>query len=154
MLGFRQSRFAPGDAFLAQIARGACGSVILFDRDVLPAAGAISPRPSSCGSLRPPERLRPAPVDSHLDPEGGRVRRLKPQRAADLPSAQSMGAGQPDKTRALARQLGKELANAGISTKSGPGGRRSNNPANPAIGALERFSPQSTGCGHFNLWSG
>ena len=71
------------------------------------------------------------------------MRRLKPQKGfADLPSAQSMGAGQPDKTRALARQLGKELAGLGISVNLAPVADVNSNPANPAIGALERsFSP-------------
>lgn len=55
------------------------------------------------------------------------------------------GTGQPDKTRALARQLGKELAGLGISVDLAPVADVNSNPANPAIGALERsFSPNPT----------
>ena len=118
MLGFRGADLPQGDAFLAQVRAGHVGHIILFDRDV------------TTGGER-----------NIISPQ--QVRRLKPQRGfADLPSAQSMGAASPEKTRAIARQLGVELASLGISVDLAPVADVNSNPANPAIGALERsFSP-------------
>ena len=144
MLGFRGADLPPGDAFLAQVRAGHVGHVILFDRDVTTGGERNITSPQQLRQLTATLRAAsPGPLLIAVDQEGGRVRRLKPQKGfADLPSAQSMGAGQPDKTRALARQLGKELAGLGISVDLAPVADVNSNPANPAIGALERsFSP-------------
>ena len=144
MLGFRGADLPPGDAFLAQVRAGHVGHVILFDRDVTTGGERNITSPQQLRQLTATLRAAaPGPLLIAVDQEGGRVRRLKPQKGfADLPSAQSMGAGQPDKTRALARQLGKELAGLGISVNLAPVADVNSNPANPAIGALERsFSP-------------
>ena len=144
MLGFRGADLPPGDAFLAQVRAGHVGHVILFDRDVTTGGERNITSPQQLRQLTATLRAAaPGPLLIAVDQEGGRVRRLKPQKGfAELPSAQSMGAGQPDKTRALARQLGKELAGLGISVDLAPVADVNSNPANPAIGALERsFSP-------------
>ena len=144
MLGFRGADLPPGDAFLAQVRAGHVGHVILFDRDVTTGGERNIASPQQLRQLTATLRAAsPGPLLIAVDQEGGRVRRLKPQKGfADLPSAQNMGAGQPDKTRALARQLGKELAGLGISVDLAPVADVNSNPANPAIGALERsFSP-------------
>ena len=147
MLGFRGADLPPADAFLAQVRAGHVGHVILFDRDVTTGGERNITSPQQLRQLTATLRAAsPGPLLIAVDQEGGRVRRLKPQKGfADLPSAQSMGTGQPDKTRALARQLGKELAGLGISVNLAPVADVNSNPANPAIGALERsFSPNST----------
>ena len=147
MLGFRGADLPPGDAFLAQVRAGHVGHVILFDRDVTTGGERNITSPQQLRQLTATLRAAsPGPLLIAVDQEGGRVRRLKPQKGfADLPSAQSMGAGQPDKTRALARQLGKDLAGLGISVNLAPVADVNSNPANPAIGALERsFSPNPT----------
>ena len=147
MLGFRGADLPPGDAFLAQVRAGHVGHVILFDRDVTTGGERNITSPQQLRQLTATLRAAsPGPLLIAVDQEGGRVRRLKPQKGfADLPSAQSMGTGQPDKTRALARQLGKELAGLGISVDLAPVADVNSNPANPAIGALERsFSPNPT----------
>lgn len=144
MLGFRGADLPPGDAFLEQVRAGHVGHVILFDRDVTTGGERNITSPQQLRQLTATLRaVAPGPLLIAVDQEGGRVRRLKPQKGfADLPSAQSMGAGQPDKTRTLARQLGKELAGLGISVDLAPVADVNSNPANPAIGALERsFSP-------------
>ena len=144
MLGFRGADLPPGDAFLAQVHAGHVGHVILFDRDVTTGGERNITSPQQLRQLTATLRAAsPGPLLIAVDQEGGRVRRLKPQKGfADLPSAQSMGTGQPDKTRALARQLGRELAGLGISVDLAPVADVNSNPANPAIGALERsFSP-------------
>ena len=144
MLGFRGADLPQGDAFLAQVRAGHVGHIILFDRDVTTGGerNIISPQQVRrlTASLR---AASPCPMFIAVDQEGGRVRRLKPQRGfADLPSAQSMGAASPEKTRAIARQLGVELASLGISVDLAPVADVNSNPANPAIGALERsFRP-------------
>lgn len=144
MLGFRGAELPPGDAFLAQVRTGHVGHVILFDRDVTTGGERNIASPRQLRQLTATLRAAaPGPLLIAVDQEGGRVRRLKTQKGfADLPSAQSMGAGQPEKTRAMARQLGKELAALGISVDLAPVADVNSNPANPAIGALERsFSP-------------
>ena len=144
MLGFRGADLPPGDPFLAQVRAGHVGHVILFDRDVTTGGERNITSPQQLRQLTATLRAAsPGPLLIAVDQEGGRVRRLKTQKGfADLPSAQSMGAGQPDKTRAIARQLGKELAGLGISVNLAPVADVNSNPANPAIGALERsFSP-------------
>ena len=140
MLGFRGADLAPGDPFLAQVRAGHVGHVILFDRDVTTGGERNITSPRQLQQLTATLRAAsPGPLLIAVDQEGGRVRRLKTQKGfADLPSAQSMGAGQPDKTRAIARQLGRELASLGISVNLAPVADVNSNPANPAIGALER----------------
>ena len=147
MLGFRGADLPPGDPFLAQVRAGHVGHVILFDRDVTTGGERNITSPQQLRQLTATLRAAaPGPLLIAVDQEGGRVRRLKPQKGfAELPSAQSMGAGQPDKTRAVARQLGRELAGLGISVNLAPVADVNSNPANPAIGALERsFSPNPT----------
>ena len=144
MLGFRGADLPPGDAFLAQVRTGHVGHVILFDRDVTTGGERNITSPRQLRQLTATLRAAaPGPLLIAVDQEGGRVRRLKTQKGfADLPSARSMGAAQPEKTRAIARQLGKELADLGISVDLAPVADVNSNPANPAIGALERsFSP-------------
>lgn len=144
MLGFRGADLPPGNSFLEQVRTGHVGHVILFDRDVTTGGERNITSPQQLRQLTATLRAAsPGPLLIAVDQEGGRVRRLKPQKGfADLPSAQSMGAQQPDKTRAMARQLGRELAGLGISVNLAPVVDVNSNPANPAIGALERsFSP-------------
>ena len=144
MLGFRGAELPQGDAFLEQVRSGHVGHIILFDRDVTTGGERNIVSPQQLRQLTATLRaVSPGPLLIAVDQEGGRVRRLKPQRGfADLPSAQSMGASQPDKTRTIARALGKELAGYGISVDLAPVADVNSNPANPAIGALERsFSP-------------
>ena len=144
MLGFRGADLPQGDAFLAQVRAGHVGHIILFDRDVTTGGERNIISPQQVRQLTATLRAAsPCPMFIAADQEGGRVRRLKPQRGfADLPSAQSMGTASPEKTRAIARQLGVELASLGISVDLAPVADVNSNPANPAIGALERsFSP-------------
>ena len=144
MLGFRGAELAPDDPFLAAVRAGRVGHVLLFDRDI-PGGGERN--------IRSPDQIRrltaalraaaPGPMFIAVDQEGGRVRRLKPQRGfMDLPSARGMGRESPAATRALAARLGAELAGLGISVDLAPVADVDSNPDNPAIGGLERsFSP-------------
>ncbi|MFT3958771.1 MAG: glycoside hydrolase family 3 N-terminal domain-containing protein [Desulfovibrio sp.] len=143
MLGFRGADLPQGDAFLAQVRAGHVGHIILFDRDVTTGGERNIISPQQVRQLTSTLRAAsPGPLLIAVDQEGGRVRRLKPQRGfADLPSAQSMGAASPEKTRAIARQLGVELASLGISVDLAPVADVNSNPANPAIGVEAGSAP-------------
>ena len=144
MLGFRGSELAPGNPFLEEVRAGHVGHVILFDRDVTTGGDRNIISPDQVRRLTASLRaVSPGPLLVAVDQEGGRVRRLKPQRGfMDLPSAQSMGRLSPQQTRVVAGRLGDELASLGISVNLAPVADVNSNPANPAIGALERsFSP-------------
>ena len=144
MLGFRGADLPATDAFLAQVRAGHVGHIILFDRDVTTGGERNIISPAQVRRLTATLlAASPCPMLIAIDQEGGRVRRLKPQRGfADMPSAKSMGAASPEKTQALAQQLGREMASLGISVDLAPVADVNTNPANPAIGALDRsFSP-------------
>ena len=140
MCGFRGAELAPGDPFLAAVASGHVGNVILFDKDV-----------TSGGerNIRSPEQVRrltatlrataPGPIFIAVDQEGGQVRRLKPQKGfLDLPAAQRLGQGSIVETRETAGRLGEELAGLGINVDMAPVADVDSNPLNPAIGRLGR----------------
>lgn len=140
MCGFRGTELAGGDPFLAAIASGRVGNVILFDRDV-PTGGERN--------IRSPEQVRrltaalrsaaPGPLFIAVDQEGGQVRRLKPQKGFfDLPAAQRLGQGSIPETRETAERLGEELAGLGIDVDLAPVADVDSNPLNPAIGRLGR----------------
>lgn len=140
MCGFRGTELAPGDPFLAALAAGRVGNVILFDRDM--ATGGER-------NIRSPEQVRrltatlraaaPGPIFIAVDQEGGQVRRLKPQKGFhDLPSAQRLGQGSAAGTLETATLLGEELASLGIDVDLAPVADVDSNPLNPAIGRLGR----------------
>lgn len=140
MCGFRGTELAPDDPFLAAVAAGRVGNVILFDRDM--ATGGER-------NIRSPEQVRrltgalravaPGPLFIAVDQEGGQVRRLRPQKGfADLPSAQRLGQGSAAATLEAATLLGEELARLGIDVDLAPVADVDSNPLNPAIGQLGR----------------
>lgn len=140
MLGFRGDSLPEGDEFLALVAEGKIGNVILFDRDVT--AG-------TSRNIISPEQLRgltailrdtaPHPMFIGVDQEGGQVRRLKPQKGfMDLPAAQRMGQGNTTETLRIASELGVELHGLGINLDLAPVVDVDTNPLNPAIGKLGR----------------
>ena len=140
MCGFRGTELAPDDPFLAAIANGRVGNVILFDRDVTTGTER---------NIRSPEQVRrltaslrataPGPIIIAVDQEGGQVRRLKPQKGFfDLPAAQRLGQGSLMETKETALRLGEELAGLGINVDIAPVVDVDTNPLNPAIGHLGR----------------
>lgn len=140
MCGFRGTELPPDDPFLAAVAGGRVGGVILFDRDVTTGGER---------NIRSPEQVRrltatlraaaPGPLFIAVDQEGGQVRRLRPQKGfSDLPSAQRLGQGSAAATREAATLLGEELAGLGIDVDLAPVADVDSNPLNPAIGRLGR----------------
>lgn len=140
MCGFRGTEPAPDDPFLAAVAAGRVGNVILFDRDMTTGGER---------NIRSPEQVRrltaalraaaPGPIFIAVDQEGGQVRRLRPQKGfSDLPSAQRLGQGSAAATLETATLLGEELAGLGIDVDLAPVADVDSNPLNPAIGRLGR----------------
>ncbi len=75
------------------------------------------------------------PLFVSVDQEGGRVSRLGPPHFASAPSARSLGAaGDPDRARAAARDIARELRSVGINWDFAPVLDTNNNPRNPVIG--------------------
>lgn len=139
MVGFRGLRIGPRDP-ISQALEAGLGGVILFDRDrVKPTRNIASPtqlkaltaalRATSSGNLL-----------MAIDQEGGRVSRLKP--AQGFPATRSQAAigatGDPNEALAAGRSMGATMADAGIDFDLAPVVDVDVNPANPAIGALDR----------------
>jgi beta-N-acetylhexosaminidase len=140
MMGFRGTELAPGDPFLKAVRSGRVGHVILFDRD-LATQGERNIRSAEqvralTRSLR---EAAPGPFLIAVDQEGGKINRLKAEAGVvSLPSAKTLGRGTPQNTRLLASRLGRDLAGLGVSVDLAPDVDVDSNPANPAIGRLER----------------
>lgn len=140
MLGFRGAVLGSDDEFLKLVAEGKIGNVILFDRDVTEntSRNIVSPEQTKAliASLREAAKR---PIFIGVDQEGGQVRRLKPKYGfMDLPSAQSMGQGNPHDTLRTAEALGQEMHGLGINLDLAPVVDVDSNPLNPAIGRLGR----------------
>ncbi|QBI55302.1 glycoside hydrolase family 3 N-terminal domain-containing protein [Streptomonospora litoralis] len=77
--------------------------------------------------------LRPD-VLAASDEEGGRVTRLHAARGSPFPGHGELGRGSPERTRATAAAMGRELAHAGIGAALAPVADVNVDPANPVIG--------------------
>ena len=116
------------------------GGVILFDTDV------ESGRPER--NIESPEQVKALCREVHrlesrprvfIDQEGGRVRRLKPERGfAPLPSAAEFSRLSLSTRYELARASFGEMADLGIDFNLAPAIDLNTHPENPSIGALGR----------------
>jgi beta-N-acetylhexosaminidase len=139
MVGFRGLAIGPRDPVTKALEAG-LGGVILFDRDpVKPTRNIKSPAQLKALTAS----LRAASSGSLLvaiDQEGGRVSRLQP--AYGFPATRSQAAigatGDPNQAFEAGRAMGATMANAGIDLDLAPVVDVDVNPANPAIGALDR----------------
>lgn len=140
MLGFRGQELDGQNSFLGMIREGKIGNVILFDKDVTDNSQRNIISPEQVKKLTATIRnAAPGPIFIAVDQEGGQVRRLKAQKGfLDLPSAQSMGQGNPQSTFALADKAGAEMSALGINMDLAPVVDVDSNPFNPAIGRLGR----------------
>ncbi|HEX4897754.1 MAG TPA: glycoside hydrolase family 3 N-terminal domain-containing protein [Candidatus Limnocylindrales bacterium] len=147
MVGFRGTTLDEAPAIATALAAGELGGVILFDRDQLTATtGRNIASPAQLVALT--SSLRTAalggPIGPELlvavDQEGGRVARLNP--ANGYPASQSqaeLGAvNDLDHTTDVATLTAITLVGAGIDMNLAPVVDLNLNPANPAIGALDR----------------
>ena len=119
MVGFHGTS-AP-QSVIDAVAAGHLGGVILFDGS--PAKGEYN--------IQSPEQVRslvaslqkaaPRTLLVAVDQEGGKVRRLKPERGfLPLPSAEKMGGMKLEEVRELGFQTGREMASLGINVNLAP----------------------------------
>lgn len=139
MVGFRGLTVGPDDPITEALEAG-LGGVILFDRD----------RISRTRNIRSPEQLAnliaslrevaSANLIVAIDQEGGRVSRLNP--AQGFPATRSQadigGTDDPDEAFRAGQEMAETMAAAGIDLDLAPVVDVNVNPANPAIGALDR----------------
>ena len=141
MLGFRGRSVGDTHPFAADLAAGRVGSVVLFDYDVLTQSdGRNIESPGQVRALvEDLQRRAPTPLLVSVDQEGGRVRRLKSENGfAPLPSARTLGQGEPAGTLAAARAAAAELAELGVNFNLAPCVDLDVYPENPIIGAKHR----------------
>ena len=140
--GFRGLRLTQDDPLRQAIARGLCGGVILFDRDVLEKSNRrnIQSKDQVRSLTRELQALSPVPLLIAVDQEGGRVARLKSSHGFPaFPSAAALGAQKDLKaTFKQAALMGRSLADVGITCNLAPVVDVNTNPDNPAIGRLDR----------------
>jgi beta-N-acetylhexosaminidase len=139
MVGFRGLTIGPDDPITMAL-RAGLGGVILFDQDSVTGIRNIE-SPAQLAALT--ASLRAAAIGNLLiaiDQEGGRVSRLNPARG--FPATQSaarIGAtDDPDQAFEAGRSMAATMAAAGIDLDLAPVVDVNVNPANPAIGALDR----------------
>lgn len=138
LLGFRGT--TPPPWLVAFERRFGLGGVLLFDRDL--------ERPGALRNVESPAQLRALCAALHalpsrplvfVDQEGGRVRRLRPERGfAELPSAAALARLPEPEARALVRASFAEMRALGIDVDLAPVVDLDLHPDNPNIGALER----------------
>lgn len=147
IVGFRGTTLPPSDPFMAAIASGTLGGVILFDRDQLTrTAGRNITDPAQLaaltGALRSEALKGPTRAEFLIavDQEGGRVARLNPGNGYPASrSAAELGAlNDIERTTDAAILTAVTLSGAGIDVNLAPVVDLNLNPANPAIGALDR----------------
>ncbi|MFS8614957.1 beta-N-acetylhexosaminidase [Limnochorda sp.] len=135
MVGFPGTQ--PPEPFLARVAAGEVGNVVLFARNFTTPDGARA-------MIR---RLQAAALAASLpgllistDQEGGSVIRLR-RGATWFPSAMAVGAvGDEERAERLAAALGAQLRAVGITMNLAPVADVNNNPKNPVIGTRS-FGP-------------
>jgi beta-N-acetylhexosaminidase len=139
MVGFRGFTIGPEDPITRALEAG-LGGVILFDQDRETGIRNVE-SPAQLAALT--ASLRAASSGSILiavDQEGGRISRLQPARGFPATRSQAdIGAtGDPEQAFEAGRDMARTMADAGIDLDLAPVVDVNVNPANPAIGALER----------------
>ena len=139
MVGFHGIE-AP-QSVLDAVSAGRLGGVILFDR---------SPKKGGLYNIQSPAQVKKL-VDSlqkasprmllvAVDQEGGKVRRLKPERGfLPLPSAEDMGRMTADEVRELGFRSGREMAALGINVDLAPVVDLRRSPKSPGLGDAGRL---------------
>ncbi|MEX1170844.1 MAG: glycoside hydrolase family 3 N-terminal domain-containing protein [Chloroflexota bacterium] len=139
MVGFRGFTIGPDDPITRALNAG-LGGVILFDQDRITRARNIE-SPAQLAALTASLRsAAPGNLLIAIDQEGGRISRLKPARGFPATRSQAeIGAtDDPDEAFRAGRDMAETMAAAGIDLDLAPVVDVNVNPANPAIGALDR----------------
>ncbi len=139
MVGFRGLAIEPHDPITRAIEAG-LGGVILFDRDRSSRTRNIASPSQLAGLTAALRAAAPGNLIIAIDQEGGRVSRLNPARG--FPATQSQAAigatDDPEVAFRAGRAMGRTMATAGIDFDLAPVVDVNVNPANPAVGALDR----------------
>ncbi|WEV25460.1 glycoside hydrolase family 3 protein [Streptomyces sp. 71268] len=123
--GFRGTTTAP-DWLLRRIDEG-LASVALFGRNI--------ERPEQVAALTGQLRAERGDLLVAIDEEGGDVTRLEVNEGSSFPGNLALGAvDDPDLTRAVAREIGRRLAEVGVNLDWAPSADVNANPDNPVIG--------------------
>jgi len=139
MVGFRGFTIGPDDP-ITKALEGGLGGVILFDRDRVTGTRNIK-SPSQLAALTAALRAAaPGTLIVAIDQEGGLVSRLNPaQGFPETRSQAEVGADDdPNEAFEAGRSMAATMADVGIDLDLAPVVDVNVNPANPAIGALER----------------
>lgn len=137
LLGFRGT--SPPGWLVDFEARFGLGGVVLFDRDLERGGARNVEGPEQLEALCAALHALPSRPLVCVDQEGGRVRRLKPDKGfCELPSAVAFARLAEDEAQRLAEASYAEMAELGIDVNLAPVVDLDTNPSNPNIGALER----------------
>jgi beta-N-acetylhexosaminidase len=146
LVGFRGLTVDAASPVARDIVDHRLGGVLLFDRDLPSGTGRNIESPAQLRALVADLQAIAAdgppglPLIVAVDEEGGRVARLGPNHGFPATeTAAALGArNDPGYTESRARAMAATLAAAGINLNLAPVVDLDLNPANPAIGALER----------------
>lgn len=139
VVGFRGLTIGPKDPIMKAL-RAGLGGVILFDRDRITRPRNIT-SPAQLTALTAALRTAaPGNLIIAIDQEGGRVARLKPAHGFPATRSQAeIGAtDDPEVAFEAGLAMGSTMAAAGIDLDLAPVVDVNVNPANPAVGALQR----------------
>lgn len=141
LIGFRGQTVTLGSPIVKDIRAGRVGGVVLFDYDSwYRTRGRNIGSPTQLKKLVADlQALSSTPLFIAIDQEGGAVTRLRKDVGfKEFPSAEKLGKGKPEATRAAAAENGRLLASLGINVNFAPVVDVNDNPKNPAIGAVGR----------------
>jgi beta-N-acetylhexosaminidase len=141
VIGFRGESLSPDSWVLRAIGEKGLGGVILFDRDGVTGKRRNINSPDQVTALIASlQAVAPQPITVSIDQEGGRVTRLNPDDGfpATASEAEIGAADDESKARNWASSMAADLARIGVTLNLAPVVDLDVNPANPAIGALDR----------------
>jgi beta-N-acetylhexosaminidase len=141
---------SPPARLTARIADSEVGGVMLFRPNIADPAQVAA----LVGALRAAAPAE-APLLVSIDQEGGVVQRVRAPATEWPPMLSVGGAGDPERTAAVGRALGEELAALGIGWNFAPVLDVHTNPANPVIGNRAfATSPQAVATQALAFWRG
>ncbi|MDD4409923.1 MAG: beta-N-acetylhexosaminidase [Candidatus Pacebacteria bacterium] len=142
VVGFRGTEADQDSYIVKEINKNNIGGIILFDND-MPSKKTLKRNIENYDQVKKLvsdiKNYSTSSIFVGVDAEGGYVNRLKEKYGfINIPSAESLGKENPNKTAEQATILGKELNELGFNLDFAPVVDVNVNPQNPVIGYLER----------------